>query len=407
MADTENGPGKGAANSSADTDSTVLSLVKELRALGQDPELKPGGAWGDQWVTVCPLPHESETRWYLDTSHCLGRVHTKEAMLDKFQDIKQKNKTTEESATKPEALDWSTFLASDLGAVDWLAGQLMEKGQQMSLIGAGKVGKSLLTLEWAVAMSAGYSFLGDEEREPVRVMYLDQENSPRDLQRRIRALGYKADELKNLDYLSFPAVGPLDMKDGASALIARVDHYKPQVVILDTVSRFISGKENDADTWIALYNTSLKILKGRGVSVLRLDHFGKDTDRGGRGSSAKTQDIDHVWELTEQGGNTFRLRRTFTRSGMGPDDLMLTRHGAPGEDGTTWHEVRTGTPKPFEGLAAQAAAKALDLAGIPIDYGRDRAKKEGPALGIKEKGNAFWGDVVGIRKKPGYIPWNL
>lgn len=378
MTETQQGPGQGASRTSRYGNRKALERALALATAHAMDQYGPG-------------PHIQEMRLKL-----ISDFHATAVPVQKV---------APPEAETSEALDWAAFLETDLGAMKWHAGQLLEQGQQMSLIGAGKVGKSLLTLEWAVAMSAGYSFLGDEKRESIPVLYLDQENSPRDIQRRIKALGYQADELKNLTYLSFPSVGPLDTRDGAAALMKRVNQFNPQVVILDTVSRFISKPENDSNTWLELYNLSLKRLKARGISLIRLDHFGKDTDRGGRGSSAKTQDIDHVWELTEQGRDTFRLRRTYTRSGLGPDDLMLTRHGAPGENGTTWHEVRADGPRPFEGLAAQAAVKQLDLAGIPIDYGRDRAKDAGMKLGIREKGNAFWGDVVAIRKAPGYVPW--
>lgn len=395
MAETQKGPGQGAPPSSGFDESTVQAIVAELASLGVELRNPARGLW----YAICPLDHQYATSWKVGEENCQSPdPHDFAAIINAFHDQRSKPPAI-------EALDWSEFLTSDLGAVDWHAGQLIERGQQMSLIGAGKVGKSLLTLEWAIAMAAGYSFLGDQEREPVPVLYLDQENSRRDLQRRIRALGYQADELKNLTYLSFPAIGPLDTRDGASALIARVDHYKPQVVILDTVSRFISKPENDANTWLDLYNTSLKALKGRGITVIRLDHFGKDADRGGRGSSAKTQDVDHVWELTDQGGNTLRLRRTYTRSGLGPDDLALIRHGAPGEDGTTRHEARTDGPKPFAGVVAQEIAKRLDLAGVPLSHGRDRLKREGRNLGIEERGNEVWADVAKIRKAPGYLPW--
>ncbi|WP_371408897.1 helicase RepA family protein [Micromonospora zamorensis] len=309
---------------------------------------------------------------------------------------------TERLTFTPEAINWPEFLATDPGEADWHAGQLIERGQQMSLIGAGKVGKSLLALDWAVTMAAGHRFLGDEARAPVPVLYLDMENTPVDIKRRIVALGHQAADLANLHYLQFPAIGPLDTRDGAAALLARVDHYAPQVVILDTVSRFISKPENDSNTWLDLYNHSLKHLKRRGITVIRLDHFGKEVERGGRGSSAKTQDVDHVWELTPVGRDTFRLKRTFTRTGLGPTDLTLRRDGRPGEAGTTRHEVigqasAASEPTWLADAAIASIVTTLDAAGVPARYGREKLRAAGLDLGLNYSTDT-WAAVAKARK---------
>jgi hypothetical protein len=87
----------------------------------------------------------------------------------------------------------------------------------------------------------------------------------------------------------------------------------------------IDGIENDADTWLALYRHLIVPLKAAGRATVRLDHFGKDTTRGSRGSSAKTQDVDHVWELTAAGGTYLQLTRTHTRTGHGEDAYTVHR----------------------------------------------------------------------------------
>jgi hypothetical protein len=71
------------------------------------------------------------------------------------------------------------------------------------------------------------------------------------------------------------------------------------LVVLDTTTRMVQGRENDSDTFLQLYRCSLVPLKSRGITVLRLDHPGKDESRGQRGSSAKDGDCDTIWRLTE------------------------------------------------------------------------------------------------------------
>ncbi|MFC0499333.1 AAA family ATPase [Streptomyces mutabilis] len=174
----------------------------------------------------------------------------------------------------------------------------MGPGQQITLVGDGKAGKSLFTQEWMWRMATGQPFLGDDPQAPLPILYLDAENGQEQVQERFLSFGAGPLNMGELRYASFPPIRPLDTAGGGADLIALVKATGAQLVVIDTVSRFISGPENDADTWLNLYRHTLLPLKRDRISSVRLDHFGKDKERGGRGSSAKTQDVDHVWELS-------------------------------------------------------------------------------------------------------------
>ena len=96
-------------------------------------------------------------------------------------------------------------------------------------------------------------------------------------------------------------------KLGGDQLLAAVQAYGSEVVIIDTVSRVIDGEESSNDTWLNVYrHTGLK-LKVAGRAMIRLDHSGKDEARGQRGGSAKAGDVDAIWRLSSSYGNRFRL----------------------------------------------------------------------------------------------------
>lgn len=140
----------------------------------------------------------------------------------------------------------------------------------------------------------------------------------------------------------------------------------------------IVGEENDSTPWLDLYRYALVQLKARGVAVVRLDHFGKDRGKGSRGSSAKTQDIDHVWELSQiPGGRLMRLKRTYSRNGIGADEVTLVREGHPGERGTTTH--RLGNAEAQQALHEQDQVIELALrlhhAGIGQTLGREKVRQ--------------------------------
>jgi hypothetical protein len=271
-------------------------------------------------------------------------------------------------------LDWDPFFQTDFGSVELLPGKLLAPGQQITIVGDGKAGKSLLVQEWLWRMATGQAFLGDRPQPPISVLYVDAENGHQDIQERFVSYGGGPGRMGLLTYASFPPIRPLDTAGGGADLMQMVMEVEAQVVCLDTVSRFISGPENDADTWLALYRHTLLPLKRAGIASVRLDHMGKDGERGARGSSAKTQDVDHVWELRATGGGSLLLKRTHTRTGIGPDAFSLIRQAQKDGDrylpGKTRHvlmeyeHMEQNIPGTDEHIIL-----ALNGAGVPMDAG--------------------------------------
>lgn len=290
-------------------------------------------------------------------------------------------------------LNWDEFFLTDFGAIQLLPGKLMGPGQQITLVGDGKAGKSLFCQEWMWRMATGQSFLDDIPQDPVRILYLDAENGQEQVQERFLSFGANARTMGELRYASFPPVRPLDTAGGGVDVLAMVKATGAELVVIDTISRFISAPENDADTWLNLYRHTLLPLKRDRIASVRLDHFGKDRERGGRGSSAKTQDVDHVWELSAQGGGTLVLKRTHTRTGIGPDYFSIVRQAR--RDGDNWalggtrhvlmtHDEEPGAPS---GLAAipgtvEHIIATLDRAGVPNDTGNRAVRQKLADLGV-------------------------
>ncbi len=310
-------------------------------------------------------------------------------------------------------LNWEEFFLTDFGAIQLLPGKLMGPGQQITLVGDGKAGKSLFTQEWMWRMATGQSFLGDIPQEPVRILYLDAENGQEQVQERFLSFGAGPRSMGQLRYASFPPVRPLDTAGGGADVLAMVKATGAELVVIDTISRFISAPENDADTWLNLYRHTLLPLKRDRIASVRLDHFGKDKERGGRGSSAKTQDVDHVWELAATGGGTLMLKRTHTRTGIGPDSFSLLRQAQ--RDGDNWklggtrHVVMAYDAEPDAGMAAvpgtvEHLVAALDRAGVPDDAGNRQVRQKLAELQISAR-NEKIAEAVKHRKarseKPG------
>ena len=302
------------------------------------------------------------------------------ALVADFQQAEQLRENTGRGPAHLVAslLNWDAFFTTDFSAIQLLPGKLMGPGQQITLVGDGKAGKSLFTQEWMWRMATGQGFLGDKPQDPVPVLYLDAENGQEQVQERFLSFGAGPRAMGDLKYASFPPIRPLDTAGGGADLLALAKAIGAELVVIDTVSRFISGPENDADTWLNLYRHTLLPMKRDRIASVRLDHFGKDKDRGGRGSSAKTQDVDHVWELSAQGGGALVLKRTHTRTGIGPDNFSIVRQAR--RDGDNWalggtrHVLMTYENEPVNGMAAipgtdEYIIAALNRAGVPLDAG--------------------------------------
>lgn len=264
-------------------------------------------------------------------------------------------------------LDWQA-LFEDETVQDWVVEPLIPVGRLVALYSRPKVGKSLLMLELAVAISNGTHVLGVDLDRPRRVLYVDHENDPRgDIRARLEDMGVGPDDLDGLDYLSFPSMNTLDSPAGGDQLLATALAYKCEVIIIDTVSRAVAGKENENDTWLDFYrHTGVKI-KRAGLTLVRLDHSGKDETKGQRGGSAKSGDVDVIWRLSEEvRDEVYRLECEDHRLPIAEKVLLLHRETTP----VLRHRVdamgRVGSWQ----VKVGAVVAAADAAGLPNDAGR-------------------------------------
>jgi hypothetical protein len=289
-------------------------------------------------------------------------------------------------------LDWAALWADD-DEEEWIHDPLLPARRSVVIYSAPKVGKSLLMLEMAVAISRGEAFLDYTGRQ-VRVLYVDFENDPRgDVRSRLQAMGYLPADLEGLDYLSYPSMAGLDTERGALELLEAVKAYRSEVVIVDTVSRAVDGKENENDTYLAMYRHTGLALKRAGVAIIRLDHSGKDETKGQRGASAKSGDVDAVWKLTRVTEDRFRLDCTDTRFSLTTKSLMLHRHVTP----RLHHSVIvSGAVSDFTAKVVALVA-LLDSNGIPTGANRETVRDFAKGRGMKVSG-AVIQEVVKVRK---------
>ena len=300
-------------------------------------------------------------------------------------------------------VDWAEAWDAAPDDIQWLIEPLIEAGQSVALYAVPGTGKSLIALECAAALATGRPVLGNPPRDPVTVVYIDVENRQPSLVERLQAFGYKPADLSRLILYSFPSIAMLDSFAGGMQVLALAVTAGAAIVIIDTTSRVVAGKENDADTYLAFYRHTVVPLRARGIAMLRLDHPGKDVSRGTRGSSAKKGDVDAEWLLCQTSGTTFELERQKERENHGEAQLSLRRRFEP-----LRHEITSGT-----GDRAGEIAGHLDRLGVPADAGRTIASKALRDAGIRAstadisaavKRRKLSGDQIGQETMPGTEP---
>lgn len=316
-------------------------------------------------------------------------------------------------------LDFAALLSGEPTPFAWLVPGVLGRGLLYQLVAAPKTGKSLLALDLVWRLAAGLDPLPGTELpeghtrpdEPVTVLYLDAENAPAIVRDRLLEMEAEPGSLSRLHYASYPDLDPLDTDKGAADVLELARHVDAQLVVLDTVSRFVSGNENDSQTYLDLYRRLLMPLKREGRTVVRIDHTGKDPALGARGSSAKGGDVDVSWILTKgQSESRVKLTREFDRTHQHADVLHLSRRQGP-----LRHEV-VGRPT-VAGLRAEEAADVyavdlddldddvralvvdLDTRNVPSRVGRQKAQETYFAAGGEIKAsNNVWSEAVRFRK---------
>lgn len=226
-------------------------------------------------------------------------------------------------------LDWPTFWKREVTEANWLIEPVIAAGRAHALYAPGGTGKSLLSLWLAAQTATGGVGLDGMPLEPRRVLYLDYEMTQDDLIERLEHMGFDAESvLDNLSYALLPALPPADAPEGGKAIGRLAELVDAEVVFIDTFSRAVAGDENEADTVRSFYRWTGLHLKAAGRAFCRIDHAGKDLEKGQRGSSAKNDDVDVVWQMVKA-DNGFTLTAKKRRMGWVPETISIAQYDEP------------------------------------------------------------------------------
>jgi hypothetical protein len=234
------------------------------------------------------------------------------------------------------------------------------------------------------------------------------EMSETDLNERLVDFGYGPADTpllsEYLAYYTYPDLSSLDTQLGGRQLQWLALQHDAALVVVDTASKVIEGEENSNDVWRDVFRYSITPLKADGIAVLTLDHFGKDTAKGPRGASAKSDHVDLQWHLAVKGESVSLDHAGVCRLGWVPRVVKLDRRQEPHLH-HRWIENAALTNEELDLLAL------LDELGLPDDIGRPTLKKKvddayltAEQKNIATVADVVWTNVVRYRKARGTVP---
>jgi len=331
----------------------------------------------DWWKSVTP-PERHGREFNGIVTWAVGRALAKapNPTVDQPQDDAPELSVIEGIRPSILPLEWSTFRARDRHAEDWLVEGFWPRRRAMLCHAKAGTGKSELALYVATCMAMGADpWTGYQEIEPIRVAYFDFEMDEDQVDDRLNDLGFDDSfnlaDLEDLRYFVLPPIAKLDTAHGAEAFLGALEHERVEAVIIDTFSRVITDDENEAKTVQRFFEFTGQALKREGIGQWRIDHTGKDATKGARGSSAKNEDVDFVWEMKRTDDNA-GLKLTATKQrGIVDTPLVLQRLDDPFVHYRRAVDISTMAP----GTDVTQKVYQLEQAGIDPAWGFDKARK--------------------------------
>lgn len=288
-------------------------------------------------------------------------------------------------------LSADTILKTDWPEPVWIIPGILPTGLTV-FGGAPKLGKSWFALQMAQAVAAGGCTLGRKIQQGA-VLYLALEDPPRRLKERMLRQHWVLD--LPCDFLPVgrfqDTIGDL-RNGGGGRLTGFISANSYQLVVIDTLSRAISGDQNDVSEMTTWLTPLQEISHTHNCAVVLLDHHNKiggaDAVRDILGSTAKGAMADTIIGLYRERGKS---------------DARLSVTGREVEEQTIdiRFDHQTGSwqldSNPLSGLTGEQADLVLVLEGIQPATTRQVTE----ALGKRwpEDKGRIWNRLVSLVEK--------
>jgi hypothetical protein len=264
----------------------------------------------------------------------------------------------------------------------------------------------------ACSIATGKPFLGHQVDEAGPVIYIAAEGAS-GVRGRIEAWeSIHNDGLPIADDMITVIGGAVNLlhEGDIAALDELCKATNPRMVIWDTLHRCAPGIDEDRSKESGLVIDTLSELRERYDCTQLLNHHTGHSGVRARGSSSWEDDCDNSWVIRLAGDGEDRsaaVQRTMehrkVKDGELSDKMNIGLTAAADSAYVDLKTVTTGEAKGW--LVAKAYTQQLDLAGVPLSYGKDRLRAALKALGVEHVDNNVLNDIATTRKATDYRPY--
>ena len=214
-------------------------------------------------------------------------------------DIRKALSKIETATRTPKAqfFPLNEFLSLESESIDYLIPGLLPRGETVLCSGLPKSGKTLLAIDAGFAIATGESHFLGEAVQQGRVLLISVDESAQSTKAKLLKRGFRPRDAANIAVMTGWDISQLD------ALEAKLEDFRPDLVIIDSLKRITAGREiseNSAEFADVLY--TLKELIGRyGAASILIHHSNKNQEATGvsrvRGSTAIAGAVWGIWQL--------------------------------------------------------------------------------------------------------------
>jgi hypothetical protein len=312
------------------------------------------------------------------------------------------------SALEGELLDSSAL--DDLEPLEPVIADVLYRDTLARVYGASGTFKSFMTLDFAGCVGTGMDWHGQAVTQGP-VIYLVAEGI-KGIRKRVRAWEqHHGRKMTGVHFLPRP-VQAMDLE--WLVLIELCRRRRPALVVIDTQARVTVGIEENSNTEMGRVVDRMEQLRAASEAcVLLVHHTGHDGDRG-RGATAVKGALQTELGV-ERSGKGLLDTQIKLKTGKQKDDeelgdvvFGLHQVALEGEFKDDGQPVTSIVLVPLDPVAQPQArtghddrvkeiAQALDAAGFPTTWGRDRLRNACTSIGIQAE-NKLLSDVIKYRK---------
>lgn len=218
------------------------------------------------------------------------------------------SETTEVELKLGSVVSARHFLDNGAPQIEWYVRDIIPKGGITFFGGTSGGFKSWNALQLSIALATGTHYMNEFSTEKSTVLYIDEENGfvtiPNRLEKLVKGHQLIEEPFDNLHFSIFNNVY-MDSKDQKTFLMELMGHFKPNVVIIDSMVRCMMGEEDKAKDVKEVFS-NIKPYIENGTSFVILHHTAKreiDTMAGLRGSGdfAAFADVVLMFKPSKEG----------------------------------------------------------------------------------------------------------